>query len=245
MKNFNPLYKIFPLLAAVLLFSTALQAQTGQQYVTKMHQQHANNWYRTLSFTQDTEIYKNDSLLRKSVWYEWARFPYELRIDVDSVNSGNKTIYKKDSTYRIRKHKIQTVSVDPNPFVFFLGGMYMLPLDTVLSSLTANGYDLSLASQTTWQGRKTFIIGAGSSNDLSRNQFWVDAEDLYIVRIVLKAGPVSLDVHLSNHVKLSKGWSETLVKFYRDGKLLQVEHYRNLQPDAAMSDDIFAVEKYR
>ncbi|RYY70890.1 MAG: hypothetical protein EOO13_05015 [Chitinophagaceae bacterium] len=210
-----------------------------------MHHKHHNKWYKTLTFTQDTEIYRNDSLLRKSIWYESARFPFELRIDVDSINGANKTFYKKDSTYRIRNNKIQNVSVDPNPFIFFLGGMYMLPLDTVLTQLRRSGYDLSRGITVSHQGRKTYIVGANSEHDSTANQFWVDAENLYIVRIQLKMGQTSLDVHLNDHVKLSKGWSETTVKFYRDGHLLQVEKYRDLKADTALSDEVFDVARFR
>lgn len=233
------------LLSAFVCFSTVIQAQAGEQYVKKMHARYADNWYKTLRFTQDTEIYRNDSIIRKNVWFEVARFPHELRIDIDSVSGGNKIIYKKDSTYRIRKHRIQSVAVDPNPFVFFLGGMYMLPFDSVVASLTRNGYNLALGAETMWQGRKTLIVGAGNDKDLTSNQFWVDAENMHIVRVLLKSGQAALDVHLSGHVKLKKGWSETLVKFYRDGQLLQVERYRDIQPDAIVKDDEFEVEKFR
>lgn len=239
-----PFFKVPVLLALGLFFVLPAQAQTGEQYVKKMHARYKNNWYRTLNFTQETEIYKNDSLLRKSTWYEMARFPFELRIDVDSLNGSNRTIYKKDSTYRIRKNKIQSVTADSNPFIFFLGGMYMLPADSVISHLTRNGYDLSLGAVTDWQGRKTLIIGAKNDEDSTRNQFWVDAEHLYIVRIILKSG-AALDVHLSGHIKLRKGWSETLVKFYRDGRLLQVEKYRDLKPDVALGDGVFDVSSFR
>lgn len=233
------------LMAAGVLLTAAANAQTGEQYVKSMHARYKDNWYRTLTFTQLTEIYRNDSLLRKSTWYEMARFPYELRIDMDTLDGGNRVLYKKDSTYRIRKNKIQGATVDPNPFIFFLGGMYMLPLDSVTASLTRTGYDLSLGGVTNWQGRKTFIIGAASDKDSARNQFWVDAEHLYVVRVVLKSGAALLDVHLSGHTKLKKGWSENLVKFYRDGKLLQVEHYMNLQPDAVLTDEMFDVSRFR
>ena len=176
----------------------------GEDIVTRMHKRYSNNWYRTLSFTQDTEIYRNDSLIRKAVWYEMARFPYELRIDVDSISGGNKVIYKKDSTYRIRQNKLQGVTADSNPFIFFLGGMYMLPLDSVRSALQKNGYDLSKGSRSNWEGRKVFIVGAGNDKDSTSNQFWVDAEHLYIVRVKVKMGNTALDVHMSGHQKLSK-----------------------------------------
>lgn len=244
-KKTTSAYTCIAILFLLCLVVQEGKAQTGGQLVEQMYARYKNNWYRTLSFTQDTEIYRNDSLIRKQVWYETARFPYELRIDVDSIKGGNKTIYKKDSTYRIRDHKIRSVNADPNPFIFFLGGMYMLPLDSVKVTFTRNGYDLSLGAVTNYEGRKTFIIGAANDGDTSRNQFWIDAEYLYIVRILLKSGNNLLDVHLSGHTKLAKGWSETTVKFYRDGHLLQTEKYRDLKPDVELTAEIFDVEQFR
>lgn len=236
------------LLFALILFITVsgtVAAQSGEAYVRKMYDRHHKNWYRTLSFTQETGFYRNDSLIRKSTWHERARFPHDLRIDVDSINGGTKIFYLKDSTYRVRNYKIQSAAVDPNPFVFFLGGIYMLPLDSSLATLTKNGYDLSLSSTTDWNGRKTLIIGAANDKELTRNQFWVDAEHLYITRVVVKMGSSMFDVHLSDHIKLSKAWSETNVKFYRDGRLLQVEKYSNLQPGVILSNDVFDVNRFR
>ncbi len=245
MKRTIQILSVVVCLLANMLISPGAQAQTGEKYVEQMHARYKNNWYRTMTFTQDTEIYRNDSVIRKQVWYEMVRFPFELRIDVDSISGGNKTYYKKDSTYRIRKNKIAGVGLDHNPFIFFLGGMYMLPLDTVKAQLKQNGYDLSLGGITNWQGRKTFIIGAASDNDTSRNQFWVDAQHLYIVRVMLKLGNSPFDIQLLDHQKLDKGWSETTVKFYREGKLLQTEKYRDIKTDVKLGDEVFDVERYR
>jgi hypothetical protein len=245
MKKIILMMPVLVLLVAQLLIAPAAHAQSGEKYVEQMHARNKDNWYRSLTFTQDTEFYRNDSLIRKQVWYEMVRFPYELRIDVDSISGGNKTYYKKDSTYRIRKNKIAGAGVDPNPFIFFLGGMYMLPLDTVKAQLKQNGYDLSLGGITNWKGRKTFIIGAANDTDTSRNQFWVDAQHLYIVRVKLKLGNTAFDIHLLDHQKLDKGWSETTVRFYREGKLLQTEKYRDIKTDVKLGDEVFDVEKYR
>ncbi len=233
------------LLAGCFIPAPKAKGQAGKDYVKKMHSRYHNNWYKTLTFTQETGMYRNDSLTRTNTWYEMVRFPFELRIDVDSINGGNKTFYKKDSTYRIRNNKIVSVAVDPNPFIFFLGGMYMLPLDSVYATLNRNGYDLSLGAATTWQGRKGFMIGAATDKDTSRNQFWIDAEHLYVVRTIVKIGNAFYDVHLSGHQKLNKGWSETEVRFYRNGQLLQVEKYRDIKADVLLTDEVFDVSRFR
>lgn len=228
-----------------LVFLQDTQAQKAETFVKSMYAKNSKNWYRTLTFTQDTEFYRGDSIFRKSVWYEMVRFPFELRIDVDSIAGGNKTIYKKDSTYRIRNHKLAQAGVDHNPFIFFLGGMYLLPPDSVFSTLKKEGYDVSKGISTNWNGRKTFIVGANNPSDSTSNQFWVDEKDLYIVRVITKLGKDALDVHLSNHVKLKKGWSETYVRFYLRGKLIQTERYRDIKTDVELPDEVFNVDRYR
>lgn len=233
---------------ALLLVMSVLQdsqAQTGERFVKSMYEKYSKQWYRTMTFTQDTELYRSDSVFKKSVWYEMVRFPYELRIDVDSIAGGTKTIYKKDSTYRIRNHKLVQVGKDHNPFIFFLGGMYHLSLDSVFATLKKETYDITKGAITDWNGRKTFIVGADNANDSISNQFWVDAKDLYIVRVKTKLGKDVLDVHLSQHVKLKKGWSETYVRFYIRGKLLQTERYRDIKTDVELTDDVFDIGRYR
>lgn len=222
-----------------------VQGQTSEQFVKKMYAKNSGKWYRTMTFTQDTEVYRGDSVYRKSVWYEMVRFPFELRIDVDSIAGGNKTIYKKDSTYRIRNKKLAQAGVDHNPFIFFLGGMYHLPVDSVFSTLRKENYDIKKGAMTVWKGRKTFVVGADHATDSTSNQFWVDAKDLYIVRVVTKLGKDVLDVHLSDHVKLKKGWSETFVRFYLRGKLIQTEKYRDIKTDMVLGNDVFDINPYR
>lgn len=121
----------------------------------------------------------------------------------------------------------------------------MLPLDSVKTTLAKNGYDLSLSGITNWGGRRTLVIGASNSTDTTRNQFWVDAQHFYIVRLLLKSGGKLLDVRLSDHTRLPKGWSETRVEFYIDGKLLQVEKYRDLKIDMVLPDATFDVSRFR
>ncbi len=222
-----------------------MQAQHAEDVVKSMYKKYSGNWYKTMTFTQDTDLYRGDTVFRKSVWYEMVRFPFELRIDVDSVKGGNKTIYKKDSTYRIRNHKLVNAGVDHNPFIFFLGGMYHMPLDSVFTTLKKEGYDVSRSSKTKWKGRNTFIVGAENDKDTSSNQVWVDTENLYIVRVITRLGKDVLDVHLSEHMKLKKGWSETFVQFYLRGKLIQTEKYRDIKTDVALSDDVFDINNYR
>lgn len=192
-----------------------------------------------MTFVQQTEFYRNDSLIRKATWYEALRLPYDLRIDFDDLSKGNYVLYKKDSTYRFQNGTLRSVSADINPFIFFIGGMYFMPFDSALHQLKSKGYDVSKGYRTTWEGKPTYVIGRSNEND-SSNSIWHDIENLWFVRLVEKnnRGPV-IDAHMKAHKKLSKGTSETKVDIYVNGKLVQVETYDQIKTDVPLDDALF------
>ena len=61
-------------LAFVFLIGKAAFSQSGEDLVRKMHAKYFGRWYRTFTFVQTTEIYRNDSLIKTSTWYEAAIF---------------------------------------------------------------------------------------------------------------------------------------------------------------------------
>jgi outer membrane lipoprotein-sorting protein len=227
--------------AIVLLaicFSDALYAQTGEQVLQRMHNRYAGKWYKTLTFVQQTDVYRNDTLQRSSTWYEAAKFPHDLRIDTEDPKNGNATIYRKDSTYRFVNGKLARATAGTNPFIFFIGGLYSVPFETATKFLQADGFDLTKGSATTWKGRQVFVIGA-TQGDTTSKQIWVDAEHLYVVRYIEKTRSNVMDVHMNKQVPLGGGWSETWVEFYFDGKLRQTEKYNDMKADRTLDDRLF------
>jgi len=226
-------------LAMFFLISKAAFSQSGEDLVRKMHAKYFGRWYRTFTFVQTTEIYRNDSVIRTSTWYEAAHFPYQFRIDLGDPKDGNAVIYLEDSTYRFQNNNLRSVTAGTNPFTFLLGGMYAVPLDSALSKFKHQGYDLSKMYSTTVNGRKVFVVGAANAADSLSNQFWVDSEHYYIVRTIDSDNGTRLDAKTSGHVQLNNGWSETKVLIYVNGKLRQVEKYADLRADVPLDDRLF------
>jgi hypothetical protein len=167
-----------------------------------------------------------------------------LRIDRGDASLGNTAIYTKDSTIAFQNGKRQGARGETNPFIFFLGGMYHLPVNDCIAKLYSDGYDLSKSYETTWKGKDAYVLGADNVNDTASNQVWVDKKNLYVVRIVQKRGNNFLDVHLADHIKAGGGWSETFVEFFLKGKLIQTEKYMNVVADRPMSVKLFDKDNY-
>lgn len=222
-----------------LLFHISSDAQQGVQYLKAMHLKNSGNWFKTMTFVQTTEFYRNDSLIRKSTWYEALKLPYDLRIDFEDPAKGDYVLYKKDSTYRFQSNTLRNVSADLNPFIFFPGGMYSMPFDSVLQQLKIKGYDINKGYQTQWEGRPVYVIGSANEKD-SSNAIWVDTENLWFLRLVEKnsRGQV-IDAHMKAHKRLAKGSSETKVDIYLNGKLIQGEYYDRINIDVPLDNDLF------
>src|SRR5215467_11433168 len=67
--------------AASLLFASFSIRNKSEELLKKMYEHYHGKWYRTLTFSQTTENYRQDSLIKTSTWYEYVLFPDKFRID--------------------------------------------------------------------------------------------------------------------------------------------------------------------
>jgi outer membrane lipoprotein-sorting protein len=238
------LLKSFLLLLS-LGFLRFLSADPGGKEILKMmHDRYAGKWYRTLTFNQKTEMYRNDSLQQTQTWYEALIFPDKFRIDFGPSDSGNSVIYKGDSVFIFRNRELRARRKDANDLTFLLGGMYFYRFDQAVSKMKELGFDLNQSHEDIWKGRPVYVIGAGKGNDTS-NQLWIDKENLYLVRMLTLTETRKEEGLFENHIKLGGGWTETRVVFYINGKLVQVETYHDCKANPELDPAIFEPDKLR
>ncbi|HZE83926.1 MAG TPA: hypothetical protein VE035_06425 [Puia sp.] len=222
----------------IFLVSLAHPYMDGKDLVKKMHARYAGKWYRSFTFDQTTQFYRNDSLKGEQTWYEALVFPDKFRIDFGEPDSGNAVIYKGDSAYNFRKGKLRSVRKDENDLTFLLGGMYFFTLDQALQKLKALGYDLDKLHEDSWKGKPVFVLGAGKG-ELNINQLWIDRDNLYLVRMVKFEGGRKEEAIFDNHQLLGGGWTETKCDFYFNDKLVQVETYHNCKANVPLDERLF------
>lgn len=192
----------------------------------KMYDRYHSRWHKTFHFVQETEQYRNDSLIRKSTWHEVMSYPDKFRIDIGDPADGNGYVCNKDSFWRIKAGQIVNSGTDVNEFVFLLGGMYLYPFDSLTAHFTSIGYSLNKFHTSTWKGRAAYVIGADRDDEHS-NQLWIDKENLYAVRFIKYTDTVKEEGWFEDHIKLGGGWVETKAQFYINGHLVQVEKYHD------------------
>ncbi|MGN6247023.1 MAG: hypothetical protein ACTHNG_01630 [Ginsengibacter sp.] len=235
--------KVLVLIALVSSSFSINKIQSGKELITKMHQLYAGKWYKSFQFKQTTERYRNDSLISSQVWTEHIQFPENFRIDFGDVDSGNAVIFKNDSSYIFTNGKLMRTSYYPNDLLFLLGGIYFYPLDTAIAKFQSFGFDINKFHVTNYEGKKVYVIGADEDGE-ETNQAWFDSQHFNLVRMIKYDNKHKEDALLQKHVKLDGGFSETLVKFYLDDKLLQVEKYFDLKANVAMDPKLFDTNNF-
>jgi hypothetical protein len=218
---------------------TSTPPSTGKDIVKKMYDRYAGKWYRSFTFNQTTEFYRNDSLKGTQVWYEAIRFPDRFRMDFGEADSGNAVIFRGDSAYRFRNGKLRSTSISNNEgLIFLLGGMFFYPLDQTIGMMGALHYDLEKMHEDTWKGRPVYVIGAGKGEE-GVSQLWIDQQNLYLVRMIKIDGQQKLEAIFDDYKPFDGGWSETKCTFYSNGKLAQVETYHDCKSNVTLEDRIF------
>lgn len=212
--------------------------QTGTDLVKNMYARYAGKWHHSLSFTQRTEFYSNDSLKGNQTWYESIVFPDQFRIDFGSKDSGNAVIFKGDSSYSFKKGKLQAVRLNNSDLLFLLGGLYFYPLDQTLQKLKTLGYDLDKIHPDHWKGKAVWVLG-DSGTGKKANQLWIDAENLFLVRMIEFTGNRKEEGLFDSHIFIAGGWTETKASFYFNDRLAQVETYRDCVANKIPDPHIF------
>jgi hypothetical protein len=223
--------------------SASTTPRTGRDVLERMHAMYAGKWFRTLTFTQTTTIRGANGQERVETWYEAAQSPTRLRIDVGDPAQGNGIIATPDSTYVMRAGRLAATQPRGNVFIPLIQGVYAQPVDESVRQLQANGLPVTTVREDTWQGRRVYVVGATAPTDTISPQFWVDAERLVAVRVLLPAGPnaqgAPLDVHLDEYVKLGDSWLATKVAMSRGGVLQQLEVYTSYRVDVPLTPGFF------
>jgi outer membrane lipoprotein-sorting protein len=235
--------KLFIIIVISCIASSFIHPPGSIEILKKMHDRYAGKWYKTFSFNQTTEIYRNDSLKRSEIWYENIKFPNDFRIDFGNPDGGNAVIFKGDSSYSFIKSQKAGVRPNDDDLLFLLGGMYFYPFDEVTVKMKSFGYDLDKFHEDIWKGMPVYVIGANKNQD-SVNQIWIEKENFSPVRLLKYENNTKEEALFENHVKLDGGFTETLVYFYINDKLIQVEKYHDLKANIEIDPAIFDPENF-
>jgi len=218
----------------------------GADVIRAMHDRYSAVWYKTLTFSQTTTLTLPDGGTLVQQWLEAGKFPGRLRIDTDTARRSG-VIYNGDSVYRFTNGKLAATTADKNELLILGFDVYAQPVERTIEVLRGRGIDMSRVSQSTWEGRPVYVVGAARGDTIPK-QFWIDAERLLFVRLVetvtTPAGQRRLDYRFLKYVPHGNAWVAEEVVGLRDGKPSLHEIYANVQTDAPLDEATFDPKQY-
>lgn len=208
--------------------TTASTPQNGQQVIEAMYRHWENKWYPNFAFDQRAIFYKDDQVSREEIWQEIYSYPANLHIRFDGFETGNGVIYNQDTVYTFKEGQLVNKQYSIHPLVLLSFDVYFYDPATTTSKAQELNFDLNQFTEATWQGRDTYVVGTTDPNDQSRNQFWVDKENLYVVRILTNSKGVARDVEMNNYQEIEGNMVATEIVFKNNGQLFLREEYFNI-----------------
>ena len=211
---------------------------SGEKILKDMYSRYHGNWYKDFSFTQKSENYRNDSLTRTSIWHEAIVFPDYFRITIGDIRDGNAMLQVKDSAFHFRKGKLVRRGPKGEDLTFLLGGMYFMPFGSVKTGIAKEGYNISKAHESSFAGRKMYVIGT-ESDTAKANQLWIDEERLIVMRFIKYDDNRKEEGVFGDHKQFGKAWSETSCSFFINDKLFQKETYSECVANGGVNMKLF------
>lgn len=219
---------------------------TGLEVLRDMRGAYDGRWYTSLTFVQKTTMFAPDGKSTVTTWYESLRQmpggPTQLRIDVGDLALGNGVLYTPDSMRVFRGGKQVVQRAGGNALLPLIEGVYVQPVERTVAELAETQIDITRATVSGMlDGRAVWIVGAASASDTTSAQFWVDAENRMVLRILFAParGAPLMDARLGDIRPAGKGLLAVRCTFSVQGKVVQTEDYLDWQADRALPASLF------
>lgn len=204
------------------------QIKTGKDLIIALHKKYEGKPCKTVAFKQKTIRYQNDTIASTSVWTEYLSFPDKLKIIFGDSAKGSYTVFKNDSAFHYRSHKFSKNNADKNLIMLLLGGMYYRKKDDVLKRLQEFKIDLDSLCILNVDGKECYVIGVSNENP-NKPQIRINKKTMQMESFIEDMNGTMIEVKVADRQKACGADLETKLLIYADGKLMQEEHYYEVQ----------------
>ncbi len=220
---------------------------SGSELVRLMHDRYAGKWYRSLVFLQDNTRYTPTGGEERSQWLEHQIVPGQLRIDYLPLEGKSGLLFSNNRVTAVQNGKVADSRPQIHPLLLLSADLYAQPVELTIRQLDSLGFKLGVVHETTWDGRRTFVVGAERGDTVS-NQFWVEADRLLMVRLIQgrRRGEqlVLNDTRFTKFATIDGYHVPEEILFLTDGKLVWKEIYTRVRVNADLSPALFDAARW-
>ncbi len=215
----------------------------GKELINAMYKMYSpNKWYKYFTFSQNMEFYRNDSVVKKDVWHE-AYAPGSLVIKFGTKNSKDGVLFSDFKVHSFEQGKEPRSAQRVHDLLLVGLDIYFYAPERTIKILDSLGYCTSKIHEDIFEGRKVYVVGA-DKGDLETKQFWIDAERLYMHRIIYDQKGKINDVIFGDYTKMETYWMAKTIIFKTNGKLGLIERYYDIKFPKAINAGWFDAKKF-
>lgn len=229
-----------------LLPLSAQKAKTAEELIKKMHKKYHNNFNANITFIQMNQEFDDaGNVKHRSMSFEAFHYPGKFRNDIGPTPHKEGYIVSEDVMYLFKDGKIVSQKPCLMDIGLLTGDIYFMSVDKAIEECKKHGYNFSFFREDVFRGKPVYVVGGKDKNDLTSPQFWIDQEELYVVRDInfSEEDNELEDVHYLEHAKVENAWVEERVEIFVNGKLVKKEHYAEVKANNELNLDIFDPKK--
>lgn len=229
------------LTAFISLNSFAQKIGSAEELIRKMHKKYHNNFNANITFIQLNQDIDETGKITHSMSFEAFHYPGKFRNDYGPTPKKDGYIVSNDVLFEYKDGKV----VNERPCLMdvglLTGDIYFMPVDKAIEECKKHGYNLANFREDVFLNKPVYVVGANNKSDEKSPQFWIDAEELYVVRDINFSEEDNLleDVHYLEHAKVENAWVEERVEIFVNGKLVKKEHYAEVKANNELNLEIF------
>ncbi|CAN5197594.1 hypothetical protein BH23GEM2_BH23GEM2_17810 [soil metagenome] len=203
---------------------------------------YGGRWYSTLSFTGENTRWSATGRATTNRWAEYVSVPGRLRIEFLPWSTQSGVLFTGGQVHTFDNGRRIDSRSQAHPLLILTADIYALSPDAGLAALRNLGVSTQRFRETTWRGRRVYIVG-GERGDTTSTQAWFDAERLLPVRWIQREtrdGRVSVgDTRLASYRRVSGYFIPHDITGFRDGKRVLREVYRDVRVNPPLSPQLF------
>ena len=217
----------------------------GYELIDAMHDKYKGKWFEKLYIKQKVTFYKNGEKERDEVWTEYIELPGKVRSNIGNAEQGNCEIVRNDTQFVFRNNKLVFKRRAVHTILLFGFDIYNQNTERTFEQLKESNFNLEKLYETKWQDRQVYVAGT-TEGDTVTNQFWIEKEHLYLVRLIQNTQSSKLmEVEFNDVKKSGKGWIATELVFKIDGELAFIEDYLDYGIPERIDRENFNVEDFK
>lgn len=226
-------------------YSSFKTTNTNESVVEKMHAQWKGKWPKNMQFEQNVYFYENEKIVKEEVWQEILSCPQNLHIRFNGFQTGNGVIFRNDSVISFKNNQVVKKEKRVHQLLLLGFDVYHQEPGLTEKKLKELGFELDKSYQTKNEDREIIVVGTNEMNDTNSSQFWIDKQNMYLLRVILNKDSTQSDIRFGNY-KVIEGYPvATEITFVVNKKLVMVEKYFNIKFPKDIDPEIFNPKNFK